>query len=90
MIGIVLMLCAGQSAVAMLPRWSVQADVNSKLDPDDTYVKQRLVIVEPLNQEILTPPVWRDSILTPQAVSTGTATVIPIGIFGTKTINSTL
>ena len=86
LIGIVLMLCAGQSAVAMMPRWSVQADINSNLDPDDSYAKQRLVIVEPINQEILTPPVWRDSILTPQAVSTGTANVIPVGVFGTETV----
>ena len=83
------MLCAGQSAVAMLPRWSVEADVNSNLNPDDTYVKQRLVVVEPINQEILTPPAWRDSILTLQPINTGAATVIPMGVFGTETSTPT-
>ena len=85
LIGIVLMLCAGQSAVAMLPRWSVQADVNSNLNPDDSYAKQHLAIIEPVKQEILTPPAWKDSILTPQAAVTGTAIVIPMGVFGTET-----
>ena len=85
LIGIVMMLCTGQYAVALLPRWSVQADVNSNLNPDDSYTKQNLAVVEPIKPEILTPPAWQDSILTPAVELTGTATIIPLGSFSAAT-----
>ncbi|MCC7116936.1 MAG: hypothetical protein IT310_00305 [Anaerolineales bacterium] len=63
-IGILLMLVCGQLGVRLSPHWSVEADMNSALDPENISQKDALV-VPPISNDILTPVDWLDKFLTP-------------------------
>lgn len=66
-IGIIFMLIAGQIAIRIVPQWSVNAGMQSQLDPS-TAPKQQAGLV-PVLPEILTPLGWFDTFLTPNSGS---------------------
>jgi len=67
-IGVILMLIAGQVAIRLVPIWSVDAGMQSKLDPSN-LPKQQSGLVQPVLPAILTPLGWFDTFLTPGAGS---------------------
>jgi uncharacterized repeat protein (TIGR01451 family) len=72
------MFCVGQAAVSQPPVWSVQAEMNSYIDPN-TFIPQDQGEFAPLRAEILTQPAWGDTFLTPGAApETGGDTEIEI------------
>lgn len=83
LLGILLMCLAGQVAIRLSPRWQVDADLGSKIDPESVYeYSQGTLVIEPLNQEILTPPAWPGILTTPTTPggsqpADGSATVSP-------------
>ena len=74
-IGIILMLIAGQVAIHLVPIWSIDAGMKSKLDPND-LPNQQSGLVQPILPAILTPLGWFDTFLTP-SVGTGDHVVFP-------------
>jgi plastocyanin len=78
-LGVLLMLLAGQAAIRIVPDWQVAAVMDSNIDPDAEYAAaDPSGRVEPVRQEILTPPAWADSLLTPQAASGGGPSILPV------------
>jgi hypothetical protein len=65
-IGIILIIIVGQIAVRLSPIWSVNADMNSNLEPDPNAA-QPLAILQPILPQILTPMAWMGNYLTPGA-----------------------
>lgn len=63
-VGIILILIVGQIAIRMVPHWSVNAGMDSNLDPNSEYVKP-LSLLQPLLPQILTPVAWAENYLTP-------------------------
>ncbi|HRK91013.1 MAG TPA: hypothetical protein PK152_17945 [Anaerolineales bacterium] len=63
-IGILLIMIVGQIAVRIVPIWSVNAGMNSNLDPD-SEAAQPISLIPPLLPQILTPMAWAESYLTP-------------------------
>ncbi|MBI5952558.1 MAG: hypothetical protein HY865_12950 [Chloroflexi bacterium] len=74
-IGIILMLVAGQAAIRLVPEWSVNAGMQSNLDPNNLPAQQSGP-VQPVLPAILTPLSWLDTFLTPGA-DTGDNVVFP-------------
>jgi hypothetical protein len=74
-IGIILMLVAGQAAIRLVPEWSVNAGMQSNLDPNNLPAQQSGP-VQPILPAILTPLGWLDTFLTPGA-DTGDDVVFP-------------
>ncbi|MGC1378300.1 MAG: hypothetical protein WA821_18860, partial [Anaerolineales bacterium] len=74
LLGLVCMLLTGTLAIGLAPQWTVQANMDSKLDPNAQYIslKSTAVVIEPVLPAILTPPSWQDIFLTPQNTSTPT------------------
>jgi hypothetical protein len=66
LIGIALMLVAGQAAIYRSPEWNVSAKMHSNLDSNRPLVQNNSVI-QLLLPAILTPPGWFDTFLTPGA-----------------------
>ena len=62
-IAVILMCIAGQLAIRILPRWSVEAGMESNLDPNAPA--QPFSIFQPILPQILTPMGWADVYLTP-------------------------
>jgi hypothetical protein len=66
LLGLLFMLFAGQKATQLLPDWSIPADMDSNLDPNARFRSRgESGWVEPVRSDILTPPAWNDSYLTP-------------------------
>ena len=65
-IGIILIILVGQLAVRLVPFWSVNADMNSNLEPD-TASARPFALLEPILPQILTPMAWVQTYLTPGA-----------------------
>jgi len=63
-IGIILMLIAGQVAIRLVPKWSINAGMQSSLDPNNLPLQQNGP-VQPILPAILTPLGWLDTFLTP-------------------------
>ena len=61
-IGIILMLVAGQIAIRLVPFWSVDAEMRSRVSLDYAPGQQ---LFAPLLPSILTPFDWLNTILTP-------------------------
>jgi hypothetical protein len=78
-IGIIFMLIAGQVAIRLVPEWSVNAGMQSNLDPNN-LPNQSNSPVQPVLPAILTPLSWLDTFLTPGA-DTGDAVFPPFIIF---------
>lgn len=72
LIGLLCVILAGNLAIRFAPRWSVQADMRSRINLDGAYyTPQPSYILPPLDPAILTPPVWINIFLTPgQSVPT--------------------
>jgi hypothetical protein len=75
-IGIILMLIAGQVAIRLVPAWSINAGMQSKLDPNN-LPQQQNGLVQPVLPAILTPLGWLDTFLTPGADSGNQDIVFP-------------
>lgn len=72
LIGLLCVFVAGDLAIRFAPRWTLQADMRSRLDPNSVYyTSQPNFVLPPLDPAILTPPVWINVFLTPgQAIPT--------------------
>jgi hypothetical protein len=69
--GVMLMMVAGQWALHLAPHWSLQASMDSSLNPDTGFSGAPAGgQVEPVLAAILTPPTWQDTFLTPSASQT--------------------
>lgn len=89
-IGIILMLIAGQIAISLVPIWSVDAGMQSNLDPD--LPMQQGGFIQPILPAILTPFGWFDTFLTPGAdtvisdfIVLGPVTITKTAVPGTPT-----
>ena len=68
-LGVLCMFLTGQQAIKLAPSWTLVADMGSNLDPDvDFAAKTVPELMEPVNSDILTQPVWGNLFLTPNAV----------------------
>ncbi|MBE7433276.1 MAG: hypothetical protein HS100_05125 [Anaerolineales bacterium] len=65
-IGIFLIIIVGQIAIRLIPIWSVNADMNSNLEPDPNSARP-FALLEPILPQILTPMAWMEYYLTPGA-----------------------
>lgn len=65
-VGIILIILVGQFAVRLVPFWSVNADMNSNLEPDPASARP-FALLEPILPQILTPMAWAQTYLTPGA-----------------------
>jgi hypothetical protein len=65
-IGVIFMLIAGQFAIRLVPNWSINAGMQSSLDPNN-LPKQQNGPVQPILPAILTPLGWFETFLTPGA-----------------------
>jgi hypothetical protein len=83
-IGIIFMLIAGQVAIRLVPIWSINAGMQSNLDPNNLPMRQSGPI-QPILPAILTPLGWFDTFLTPGA-GTGDDVVFPPFIIFEPTI----
>lgn len=63
-VGFLLMILVGQLAIRILPFWSVNAGMSSKLDPD-TESPRPFSLFQPILPQILTPMAWAGTYLTP-------------------------
>ena len=79
-IGVILMLIAGQFAIRLVPEWSVNAGMQSNLDPNNLPLQQSGP-VQPVLPAILTPLGWLDTFLTPGAGSGGQVVFPPFIVF---------
>ncbi|MGE5377494.1 MAG: hypothetical protein ACM3XO_20740 [Bacteroidota bacterium] len=66
LIGLLCVILTGNLAIRLAPRWSLNADMRSRLNPDDFYstLPPRYVF-QPLDTDILTSPAWLNIYLTP-------------------------
>jgi hypothetical protein len=72
-IGFVLLLIAGQLALRFAPRWELNTNMDSHIDPNSTFVASRPNgFIEPVDASILTPPGWDDFLTPGVTVVTGT------------------
>jgi hypothetical protein len=65
---IFLMIIAGQVATRLVPNWSINAGMESKLDPNNLPMQQSR-FVQSISPEIMTPLGWLDTFLTPSSGS---------------------
>lgn len=64
-IAALLLLFVGQWAIRLLPFWSVNAGMNSNLEPEDSSAAHPFALLEPLLPQILIPLPWADTYLEP-------------------------
>ncbi|NQU30091.1 MAG: hypothetical protein HQ525_05435, partial [Anaerolineae bacterium] len=68
LIGVCLMLVAGERATMVVAKWSLNADMDSMLDPySKIHVSPQANSLQPVNPEILNEPAWLETYLTPMA-----------------------
>jgi hypothetical protein len=65
LLGIFLMFLSGQFAIRPMPRWNVNSDMLSNIDPNNSAAKVDRAGIMPLRPEILTPKPWQQGFLTP-------------------------
>jgi hypothetical protein len=82
-IGILLMMLVGQLAIRIIPFWTVNVGMSSKLDPD-TEPHRPFSIFQPLLPQILTPMSWAGTYLTPS----GNISFPPFFVFEPGAANS--
>lgn len=77
-LGVLCMFITGQQAIKLAPSWTLAADIGSNLDPNTNFAAQtNPELMEPINANILTQPVWGNFFLTPDAI-------IPTRVIPTK------
>jgi hypothetical protein len=65
-LGFVCVIIAGQWALRFAPSWKLDANMDSKLDPNSDFLTRRPNgFIEPVDPSILTEPVWINLFLTP-------------------------
>lgn len=68
-LSILCMFLTGQLAIKLDPFWELPVDLGSNLDPNVDFAAEPIQdLMEPINPNILTQPVWEDLFLTPNAV----------------------
>lgn len=95
-LGVLIMLIAGQIAIRIMPYWSVDAGMQSNLNPE-SFFAQPISLFRPLAPQILTPAPWEDDYLTPQDISyppffviAQTASISPIPVSPTQVASQSL
>src|SRR5512145_3334155 len=84
--GIFMIQLAATTATRMPATWSIQANMDSNLDPDQSYVIHPIFTIEPVRPEIITPPAWEpEKLLTSAAEGNVAVTVIPPMLLPSKT-----
>jgi hypothetical protein len=79
LIGLLCVFVVGNLAIRFAPRWTLQADMRSRLDPDSAYfTSQPGFPIQPLDSAILTPPIWIHAFLTPGQVIPTRIPITPI------------
>ena len=69
LVGFGCILVAANRALRFAPSWSLNANMESQLDPNSDFLTHRSSsLIEPLDAAILTQPVWMDVFLTPGAI----------------------
>jgi hypothetical protein len=72
-LGFILVLVAGQLALRFSPGWELNASMDSRIDPNSTFVASRPDgFIEPVDASILTQPGWVDFLTPSVTVITGT------------------
>ena len=67
-IGFLCVLAAGQLALRFVPRWQLNTNMDSQLDPNSDFLTRRPDgFIEAIDASILTQPSWIDVFLTPGA-----------------------
>ncbi|MCC6298286.1 MAG: hypothetical protein IT314_03235 [Anaerolineales bacterium] len=78
LLGVPLMLAAGQLATRFVSNWKVKADISSHVDTGLNFDSNAMPYsVAPVRAEILTPMGWADSFLDPQTTDSETS-VVPL------------
>jgi hypothetical protein len=68
LIGFLCLIIAGSMAVRFSPSWELDASMDSHLDPNSDFLTRRpLGFIEPVDESILTPPIWMGLFQTPGA-----------------------
>ena len=76
-VGFLLVILAGGWALRFSPRWTLEADMDSSLDPNSDFLTHKAAgLIEPVNSSILTQPAWLNLFLTPGVLFV-TGTPIP-------------
>src|SRR5512138_3517621 len=79
LIGFMCVLGAGQRALFSAPNWTLNANMESGIDPNTDFRTKPVGFFEPVDPAILTQPAWVRVFLTPGAkFVTGTAPVGPV------------
>lgn len=80
-LGILFMMVAGQRATQLLPYWSLRANIGSNINLNAPFQRGPNPGFAPINSDILTPPAWRDTFLTPTGDDTSTSTPPTLMVF---------
>src|SRR5512134_794857 len=76
-IGFLCVLVAGQWALRFSPRWQLDANMESNLDPNSDFLTGKPNgLIEPVDPSILTQPAWVNHFLTPGATFAPSASVL--------------
>ncbi len=99
LIGLLCVTAAGNLAIRFAPRWALQADMRSHLDPNSAYfTSMPNNFFLPVDPAILTPPIWINVFLTPgqsfptrvpQATVTSQNTSLPTQSTSTSVLTAT-
>jgi hypothetical protein len=82
LLGMTCMCVAGQEAIRLIPSYIMQANMDSSLDPNSNYSRP-IGPISPVQPDVLTPPSWLETFLTPQG--TGVSTISPVEAFDPST-----
>ena len=89
-VGFLCVIVAGQLALRFSPNWQMQTDMDSRIDPNRTYVASMPDgFIEPVDPSILTEPGWVGDFLTPNVTVT-TSTPFPEATFTSSPAPTTI
>ena len=72
-IGLLSVIVAGQLALRFSPGWTLNTDMESRIDPNSAYLTRRPSgFIEPVDASILTQPGWVDFLTPGVSIITGT------------------
>lgn len=82
LIGVCLMLVAGERATMVVANWSLNADMDSMLDPyTKIHMSPQTNSMQPVSPEILNEPAWLETYLTPMAEDNDAEKAFAIVVF---------
>ena len=80
--GIFLLQFTATVASAVPADWQISASILSDLDPDADFRQKKIVVVQPVLPEIMTPPAWDlELLLTPEPADHEQAIIVPVADF---------